>query len=1023
MFVAFTDVLTNDYSGSVPPWTNVVVFTNCHSFQPTLNHNSIAFLAHGAHSWGGTVRAYVDNCSANNVGTGFPLDFSLRSRGFPLYTSNTYVGVVSSWGTGFSNANVVKSGTGFTIRTTNAFYSNLKVQDATTSFVMDGLTARTNRFAYITLGKLGVNPMNGFWAETNQSYSVSNSTFTGTGNAYYGAPAAYSTNHILGADYNNFSLDTYGITYGYYTTDFAQWKIDHPTWDQNSTTNTGTVTPFLVRSVAPTEVPGLTDGYGSNIVSWSQLGGGGSSINTNVPIAFANLGASNFNFYNATGNIVAASVEGSNATFAGTVSAAAFVGSGAGLKNLSVPQTYFVATNGSDSNDGSVANPFLRITNSLLKMKSGDTLTIRAGVYSEHIENTIPAGYGWEQPTTIRAYSGEIVTLNGQTSDLRDLIRIEGSEKHHILLDGLTLDGTNLVTGGNTLKITYSVAGQPAHHIRVKDCVIKNCYNGQNVLITAGADAVPTYCEFTNCTVFGAGLHSDFVNQEHGLYIATASNTFEACTVYSNLNLGFHFYGNYPNYNTVKGCTFAGTSTRLADCAAIGTFTATNNVFENNIFYDCGYGIVCNSGYTGGVSAVIANNTFYSNSYPIYIVAGGANVSDNLIAASDVTNSFAIWIDTGPTTNSLIVVSNNAIEGVVGGSSGTIYDPGHAAILSGNLTNQTSVGIIDGAARNFALSSTSVAVAAGVRLQGIVSDFWGRSMFSPTDIGAVQNYYRFAPQYSNAYNGSFTGNGVWLTNIPNSALQFTAATNGVALTNNEGRNVTLAGGLLLTNTTLTTKPLVVNAGASLNALVVHTNGNVGVGTVNPTGKFYVAVTDGDASSPANAAIFSGASRYVAIGVNSSSYAWIQSYSTPLFINYLGNNTIINRDAGNVGIGTDVPQAQLHVVGNGSTDLGRFGTAAGVVAMLVKTNVVTVKSIGSLAVDTIANPGSTGWTNTFLGNAVVYLNGVTLTATVYNNAGIAVRTNASLTGLQTIILQPLGSVTYTGTLTDGTAVPF
>ena len=53
----------------------------------------------------------------------------------------------------------------------------------------------------------------------------------------------------------------------------------------------------------------------------------------------------------------------------------------------------------------------------------------------------------------------------------------------------------------------------------------------------------------------------------------------------------------------------------------------------------------------------------------------------------------------------------------------------------------------------------------------------------------------------------------------------------------------------------------------------------------------------------------------------STYSWIQSHAAlPLYINELGNNTIINARYGNVGIGTNNPTARLHV-NNGDNSYG------------------------------------------------------------------------------------------------------
>lgn len=49
---------------------------------------------------------------------------------------------------------------------------------------------------------------------------------------------------------------------------------------------------------------------------------------------------------------------------------------------------------------------------------------------------------------------------------------------------------------------------------------------------------------------------------------------------------------------------------------------------------------------------------------------------------------------------------------------------------------------------------------------------------------------------------------------------------------------------------------------------------------------------------------------------SEEYSWVQSHGLrPLYLNELGNNTILNKEAGNVGIGTKSPRVKLEINGS------------------------------------------------------------------------------------------------------------
>ncbi|MCX7003999.1 MAG: hypothetical protein NTV22_12125, partial [bacterium] len=74
-------------------------------------------------------------------------------------------------------------------------------------------------------------------------------------------------------------------------------------------------------------------------------------------------------------------------------------------------QTYYVATNGSNSATGAFDAPWLTIQKAATVMLAGDTCLVRAGVYRETVT---PARAGTAlAPITYQPYQGEEVTING----------------------------------------------------------------------------------------------------------------------------------------------------------------------------------------------------------------------------------------------------------------------------------------------------------------------------------------------------------------------------------------------------------------------------------------------------------------------------------------------------------------------------------------------------------------------------------------------------------------------------------
>ncbi|HLX69163.1 MAG TPA: right-handed parallel beta-helix repeat-containing protein [Verrucomicrobiae bacterium] len=82
------------------------------------------------------------------------------------------------------------------------------------------------------------------------------------------------------------------------------------------------------------------------------------------------------------------------------------------ISDFALATTYFVATNGVDSNSGtSIASPFLTISKSASVVNPGDVVNIRGGTYRETV--TFSRSGTLASPVTFQNYSNEIATVNG----------------------------------------------------------------------------------------------------------------------------------------------------------------------------------------------------------------------------------------------------------------------------------------------------------------------------------------------------------------------------------------------------------------------------------------------------------------------------------------------------------------------------------------------------------------------------------------------------------------------------------
>lgn len=73
---------------------------------------------------------------------------------------------------------------------------------------------------------------------------------------------------------------------------------------------------------------------------------------------------------------------------------------------------YYVATNGKDSNKGTIEKPLRTINKAASKMRGGDTCFIRVGVYHEEVKINSVNGSA-SRPLVFKAYNNEIVVLDG----------------------------------------------------------------------------------------------------------------------------------------------------------------------------------------------------------------------------------------------------------------------------------------------------------------------------------------------------------------------------------------------------------------------------------------------------------------------------------------------------------------------------------------------------------------------------------------------------------------------------------
>ena len=366
----------------------------------------------------------------------------------------------------------------------------------------------------------------------------------------------------------------------------------------------------------------------------------------------------------------------------------------AGLPAVAQAQTFFVATNGSDSNPGTEALPFKTIGKGASALTPGTTVLIKGGTYSESLISyltIIRSGTSWAAPVTISAYPGARVVMRPASAP--NVIDLNSPGLKYLILDGLVLDAVNTVNDPSNLGNGIYI-GAGASFIRVKNTEILNA-PGQGILTVGGVQGN----EFLNLVIHDNGRVRQLT---HGMYLDSSNNLVEGCAIYNNAAYQVQVYGSHkPSNNVVR----------------------RNRIF-NNTRLGNGGGIDISSGSANAVY----NNAIWGHVDQAINVAWGP--SGTLILNNTIANQYGIYINTD---SSGTVVRNNI---VYGSNPPAIDNRGVGTAMSNNLLSDPM--FVDRNGADFHLRPGSPAIDAGVSVPEVTNDLDGTPRPLPFDIGAYE---------------------------------------------------------------------------------------------------------------------------------------------------------------------------------------------------------------------------------------------------------------------------------------------
>jgi len=413
--------------------------------------------------------------------------------------------------------------------------------------------------------------------------------------------------------------------------------------------------------------------------------------------------------------------------------------------------TYYVATTGSNSNEGILASPWKTLSYSVGRLIAGDILYVRGGTYVESV-NIANSGTA-ASPIIISSFTGESPVIDGQNTypnwNWGALVNLAGS---YIYFSGFEVKNTsNLNARGITLNGDHGkVSLCNVHHTYQNGILIsgdygivedskvwQSCLNNNTGSATIWASGLSAARDPINGITDNAIIRRNIVynNWGEGLSTYEAEGTLiEDNIVYdnwaqilyisdaSNVVCRRNLFYNSSSY--ISGRTIP-VSASLADEVS-SVPRSTNNQIINNLFLNTPFKafywtLVPGSGLT---NAFIANNTFVNS--PIYTgtINSGSSIKNNIFTTSGTINSTSgiTW------SNNLWQVTQpaNAV-----GTNDVHADP--VLILTGS----TSPGQLTGA--YFQFSPSSPAINKALVLTEVTDDYFKNVRSSSPDIGGFES--------------------------------------------------------------------------------------------------------------------------------------------------------------------------------------------------------------------------------------------------------------------------------------------
>lgn len=307
-------------------------------------------------------------------------------------------------------------------------------------------------------------------------------------------------------------------------------------------------------------------------------------------------------------------------------------------ENTATAKVYYVASDGSDGNEGTLKAPFRMITAALNKAVAGDTVIVRGGTYNERI--SFPRSGTADNRITLKGYAGERPVIDGSTITVTGwMALVTCSSVRYITLEGF--DICNLYSSAFNTDPEGILINGNAKDITIRNCNIYNIKNSASLsnwrsghaifVIGNGAAAI------SNLVITGCTVHDTQTGTSENITLAGNIDGFTITnnTIYNTENIGIIIAGGdnlNPNGNVATNYARNGVVSdnvlyNVSMANSVDVWGANNygaiaiyvcggagTIIERNKVYNCdrGIGLVSESNTYATRTSIVRNNFVYN---------------------------------------------------------------------------------------------------------------------------------------------------------------------------------------------------------------------------------------------------------------------------------------------------------------------------------------------------------------------------------------------------------------------------